>query len=430
MKKIRIKNGLVLTRTDSGYVTKKADVLIKDNIIEEITESSKANDNEEIVDASNQLVMPGLINNHTHLYMTAMRNYADDLSFDDWLFGKIMPAESKLSDEFAYYSCLLGTMEMISSGTTCFMDMHMFKNQSCKAVALSGMRAYIGRCVVGEDLYNDADGKLRFAEAIAEQEEFESDKIKFVLSPHAIYSCSTKLLEQVRDEAIKRNMLKQIHASESDNEIKNSIAKFGKRPIEYLADMGFLDDKTLLAHCVKLESCEMDIIKEKNSSVVTNPASNLKLGNGVAPVTEMLNKGINVCLGTDSAASNNTLNMFREMGIFSLIHKGVNFDSSLLPSSVVIDTATVNAAKAVGMDGKLGEIKKGALADLILIDLNKISLFPHNNIVSSLSNSANGTEVSSVMIDGKWVMRNHEFLKLDKEKVLYETAQLAKQYLK
>ena len=424
MKKIRIRNGLVLTRTDSGYVTKKADVIVNGNIIEEITENSTVEEKEELVDASGKLIMPGLINNHTHLYMTAMRNFADDLAFDDWLFGKIMPAEDKLSDEFAYYSCLLGTMEMLGSGTTCFMDMHMFKNQSCKAVEKSGMRAYIGRCVVGENLYAE-----RFAEALAEQEEFENDKIKFVLSPHAIYSCSEKLLEQVRDEAVSRNMLKQIHASESDNEIKNSIAKFGKRPIEYLADMGFLDDKTLLAHCVKVNDNEIDIIKAKNSSVVTNPASNLKLGNGVAPVVSMLNKGVNVCLGTDSAASNNTLNMFREMGIFSLIHKGVNFDSSVLPSSVVIDTATVNAAKAVGMEGKLGEIKKGALADLVLIDLNRLSLFPHNNIVSSLSNSANGTEVSSVMVDGKWVMRNNEYLKLDKEKILYEVDRLAKKYL-
>ena len=424
MKKIRIKNGLVLVRTDSGYELKKADVIVKDNIIEKITENAEAKAGEETVDATGKLVMPGLINNHTHLYMTAMRNFADDLAFDDWLFGKIMPAEDKLSDEFAYYSCLLGTMEMLESGTTCFMDMHMFKNQSCKAVETSGMRAYIGRCVVGEDLYAE-----RFAEALGEQEDYESDRIKFVLSPHAIYSCSTKLLEQIIVEAEKRNMLKQIHASESDNEIKNSLAEFGKRPIEYLADMGILDKKTLLAHCVKVNDNEIEIIKAKKSSVVTNPASNLKLGNGVAPVVSMLNKGVNVCLGTDSAASNNTLNMFREMGIFSLIHKGVNFDSSVLPSSVVIDTATVNAAKAVGMEGKLGEIKEGALADLVLIDLNRLSLFPHNNIVSSLSNSANGTEVSSVMVDGKWVMRNNEYLKLDKEKILYEVDRLAKKYL-
>ena len=173
----------------------------------------------------------------------------------------------------------------------------------------------------------------------------------------------------------------------------------------------------------------MDLIKLSGASVVTNPASNLKLGNGFAPIPKMLKKDINICLGTDSAASNNTLNMFREMGIFSLIHKGVEKDSKLLPSNTVIDTATVNPAKAVGMENKLGELKKGALADLVLIDLNKISLFPHNNIVSSLSNSANGSEVSSVMVDGKWVMRNNEFLSLDKEKVLYEISRLAKQFL-
>ena len=424
MQKTVIKNGLILKKTDNGYITEQADVTIIGNIISLETDTLIDND-AQIVDAKDKLIIPGLINLHTHFYMTAMRNFADDLAFDDWLFGKIMPAEDKLSDEFAYYSCLLGAMEMISTGTTCFMDMHMFKGQSCKAVMESGMRAFIGRCVVGDDLYAH-----RFNEALEEMAEYESDRIKFVLSPHAIYSCSTKLLEQVRDEAKSRNMLKQIHASESANEIKNSIKDFGKRPIEYLSDMGFLDDKTLLAHCVRVNDGEMDIIKAKGSSIVTNPASNMKLGNGFAPVPTMLNKGINVCLGTDSAASNNTLNMFREMGIFSLIHKGVNQDSTILPSDKVIDAATVNPAKAVGMEGKLGEIKEGAIADLVLLDLNQISLFPHNNIVSSLSNSANGSEVCSVMINGKWVMKNNEFLSIDKEKVLYEIDRLAKKYLR
>ena len=424
MQKTVIKNGLILKKTENGYITEQADISVIGNTISLETDPLIDNDTQ-IVDAKDKLIIPGLINLHTHFYMTAMRNFADDLAFDDWLFGKIMPAEDKLSDEFAYYSCLLGAMEMIGTGTTCFMDMHMFKGQSCKAVEQSGMRAFIGRCVVGDDLYAH-----RFNEALEEMAEYESDRIKFVLSPHAIYSCSTKLLQQVRDEAKKRNMLKQIHASESANEIKNSIKDFGKRPIEHLADMGFLDDKTLLAHCVRVNDGEMDIIKAKGSSVVTNPASNMKLGNGFAPVPTMLNKGINVCLGTDSAASNNTLNMFREMGIFSLIHKGVNEDSTLLPSHTVIDTATVNPAKAVKMEGKLGEIKDGAIADLVLLDLNKISLFPHNNIVSSLSNSANGSEVSSVMIDGKWVMRNNEYLTIDKEKVLYEVDRLANKFLR
>ena len=424
MQKTVIKNGLILKKTEDGYKTEKTDVAVIGNTISLENDALIDNDTP-IIDAKDKLIIPGLINLHTHFYMTAMRNFADDLAFDDWLFGKIMPAEDKLSDEFAYYSCLLGAMEMISSGTTCFMDMHMFKGQSCKAVMTSGMRAFIGRCVVGDDLYGQ-----RFKEALEEMAEYESDRIKFVLSPHAIYSCSTKLLQQVRDEAVSRNMLKQIHASESANEIKNSVKDFGKRPIEYLSDIGFLDEKTLLAHCVRVNDEEMDIIKAKRSSVVTNPASNMKLGNGFAPVPTMLNKGINVCLGTDSAASNNTLNMFREMGIFSLIHKGAHEDSTLLPSNTVIDTATVNPAKAVGMEGSLGEIKDGAIADLVLLDLNKISLFPHNNIVSSLSNSANGSEVSSVMIDGKWVMRNNEFLTIDKEKVLYETNRLANKFLR
>lgn len=423
----RIINGKILTQTpENDFAITEGDVYVKDGIIHKIGTCENRN-GYETVDAKNKLIMPGLINLHTHAYMSCLKNFADDVPFDEWLFKRIMPVEDSLSDDAAFWSSLLACMEMIASGTTCFSDMHMFKSQSCKAASLAGMRAFIGRGLVGEDLYGD--GKSRLDQALEEKEEFESDLIKFILSPHAPYSCSDKLLRQVDEVSKQTGMLKQIHLSESTFEVENSLEKYGKTPVEFLSDIGFLDGKTLLAHCVKLSDNDIDLIQNHGSSVVTNPASNAKLGNGFAPIANLLNNGINVCLGTDSVASNNTLNMFREMNLLSLLHKAANGDPTVLSAQTVLKTATVNAAKAVGLADKIGSITEGGFADLIFVDLTSPSLFPNNNIVSSLCYSANGSEVSSVMINGRFVMKNREFLTIDTERVYHEVRLITEKYL-
>lgn len=422
-----ITNGKVLVESEEqGFCIIETDLYIQDGTIHKIG-SSIPNDKYEIIDAKNQLIMPGLINMHTHAYMSCLKNYADDVPFNEWLFNRIMPVEDRLSPEAAYWSSLLACVEMIKTGTTCFVDMHMFPSQSCKAATQAGMRAFIGRGLVGEDLYGD--GKSRFMEAITEKNECETDLIKFVLSPHAIYSCSEKILRQINEEAHKLGMLKQIHLSESVFEVETAINKYGKSPVEFLSDIGFLDSDTILAHCVKLSDRDIALIQKYNSNVVTNPASNAKLGNGFAPVAEMIDRDINVCLGTDSVASNNTLNMFREMGLLSLLHKAVHGDPTTLSATTVLRTATVNPAKALCLDHKVGSIREGAYADLIFIDLTSPSLFPNNNIISSLCYSANGTEVSSVMINGKFVMKDREFTTIDVKRVYYEIEHIIKKYL-
>ena len=372
----------------------------------------------ETIDATGKLVMPGLINMHTHAYMTSMRNLADDVDFDEWLFRRVMPVEEAMSPEKAYYSALLGCMEMLLSGTTCFVDMHMYEGSSCRAATEAGMRAFIGRGLVGEDL--TTDGKSRFDEALREMEKYGSDTIDFVLSPHAIYSAGEKLLKQINDEASSRGMLKQIHLSESVNEIENCVKDRGVSPVKYLADIGFLDDKTIAAHCVQMTDGDIDLLKKCGVNVVTNPASNAKLGNGLAPINEMRDKGINVCLGTDGTASNNTLNMFREMTLFSMAHKIAARSSTAMDASYVLDCATVHAAKALGREGILGEIKEGAAADLVFLDLDAVSLFPPNDIPTSLVYSANGSEVTDVMVAGKFALRNREFTGIDADRVRFE----------
>lgn len=422
---LKIVNGTILLYADNTLKTECRDLYVKGDVLSFVPFDES--ETYETYDAKHQLVMPGLINMHTHAYMTLMRNYADDVAFTDWLFNGVMPVEDKLPVDAAYWTNQLAFMEMIKSGTTSYVDMHMYLKQSGKAATDTGMRAFIGRGLVGDDLYGDGYG--RFQDAIAELEEYSSDTCEFILSPHAIYSASTKLMQQVVEESKKRGLLHQTHLSEGMTEINDCFDKYGKSPVALLKEIGFLDDETILAHCVQIQEGDMEILKETGAHVVTNPASNAKLGNGFAPISQMKEMGINVCIGTDGTASNNTLNMFREMGILSLIHKGITKDPTALPAQYVVQAATVHAAKALHKEDQLGVIKEGAKADLIFLDLRSPSLFPNNNIVTSLCYSANGSEVVSTMINGKFVMRKNELLTIDTERVYFEVEELAKQYL-
>ena len=423
----KISNGKLLLFDGQDFSIAEKELYVRDGHLSFLP--FKEDEDFEKFDARCRLVMPGLINMHTHAYMTLMRNYADDVPFGEWLFNRVMPVEDNLPDEAAYWASLLGFAEMISTGTTCFMDMHMYCTQSPRAASDAGIRAYIGRGLVGEDLYTDEGGIRRFREAMREKQEYESSQIRFVLSPHAIYSCSPEFYRQVAEESKKLNMLKQTHLSESISEVQNCIEKYGKTPVQVLYETGFLDENTVLAHCVQMQGDDLDLILKSGASIVTNPASNAKLGNGFAPAAQAQKRGINLCLGTDGTASNNTLNMFREMGLLSLIHKGISSDPTAMPASAVLSAATVNSAKALNKNGELGCISEGAAADLIFLDLKALSLFPNNNIISSLVYSANGSEVDSVMIDGKFVMRKKELLTIDLERVYFEVQKAVDRYL-
>ena len=419
-----IRNGRVLTLENETLKVLEKDLFVADGKIVPAPGAEEAK-SFETVDAKDRLIMPGLVNMHTHAYMTVMRNYADDVDFEEWLFKRCMPVEDRLPEEGAYWSSLLAIEEMIRTGTTCFNDMHMFKGQSARAARDAGMRGIIGRGLVGSDLMTD--GMVRFQQMLDEQAENDSDLLTFVIAPHAIYSCSVKLLEQLNEEAGKRGMKKHIHLSESVNEVENCLKEHGKTPVELLYDIGFLDEDTLLAHCVQMRGDDIELIRKSGASVVTNPASNAKLGNGFAPVKEFLDAGVNVCLGTDGTASNNSLNMFREMGLLSLMHKGVNKSSVAAPAREVVKMATANAGAFLRQD--IGVIREGAGADLIFLNLNAPSMFPKNNVLSSLCYSANGSEVESVMIDGRFVMKKNELLTIDSERVRFEVQKIVDQYL-
>lgn len=413
---IVLKNILALLPEGNTDSIREADIYIEGSRIAAIGNKPEGFQEEKVIDGKDRLAIPGLINCHTHSYMSFMRNVADDLSFMDWLFGTIDPIEQQMTDEDTYWGACLAIIEMMKSGTTCFNDMQMNIHQTTRAVKESGMRAVISRGLVGSG--NDEAGQMRLRQAYEERDAAaDCDRLTFMLGPHAPYTCDDGFMRIVSEEAKKNNMRIHVHLSESESEIQQIKDKYGCTPIEMADKNGLFDVPAIAAHCVQITESDMQILKDKNVSVVTNPASNMKLGNGFAPVPELLQKGINVCLGTDGAASNNSLNLFHEMSLLALIHKGVKRTPQCISAKENIRIATINGAKALGMEKEIGSLEVGKKADIAILNLNTPSLTPRNNLIAGLSYSANGSEVETVIIDGKITMENRKVLTMDEELV-------------
>ena len=413
---IVLKNILALLREGDTDNIRETDLYIEGSRIVAIGNKPEGFKEDKVIDGKNKLAIPGLVNCHTHSYMSFMRNVADDLSFMDWLFGTIDPIEQQMTDEDTYWGACLAIIEMMKSGTTCFNDMQMNIHQTPRAVKESGMRAVISRGLVGSG--NDEAGQMRLRQAYEERDAAaDCDRQTFMLGPHAPYTCDDGFMRIVSEEDKKNNMRIHVHLSESESEIQQIKDKYGCTPIEMADKNGLFDVPAIAAHCVQITESDMDILKTKNVSVVTNPASNMKLGNGFAPVPEMLEKGINVCLGTDGAASNNSLNMFHEMSLLALIHKGVKRTPQCISAKENIRIATLNGAKALGLEKEIGSLEVGKKADIAILNLNTPSLTPRNNLIAGLSYSANGSEVETVIIDGKVTMEDRKVLTMDEELV-------------
>ncbi|MBD5501851.1 MAG: amidohydrolase [Lachnospiraceae bacterium] len=413
---IVLKNILAVLPGQDRDEVKETSIYIEGDRIAAIGERPEGFTEDKVIEGKDKLVIPGLINCHTHSYMAFMRNVADDLSFMDWLFGTIDPIEQQMTDEDTYWGACLAIIEMMKSGTTCFNDMQMNIHQTTRAVKESGMRAVISRGLVGSG--HDEAGQIRLKQAYEERDAArDCDRLSFMLGPHAPYTCDDGFMRVVSEEAKKSHMRIHVHLSESVSEIEQIHEKYGCTPIEMADRNGLFDVPAIAAHCVQITDSDMDILKKKNVSVVTNPASNMKLGNGFAPVARMLEKGINVCLGTDGAASNNSLNMFHELSLLTLIHKGVNKTPQCISAREGLRIATINGAKALGLEEEIGSIEAGKKADLAILNLNTPSLTPRNNLIAGLSYSANGSEVETVIIDGKITMENRNILTMDEELV-------------
>lgn len=414
---IAIENILAVLPAGADDVIQETSIYVEGDRIAGIGEKPAGFTADKVIDGQDKLVIPGLINCHTHSYMSFMRNVADDLSFMDWLFGTIDPIEQQMTDEDTYWGANLAIIEMMKSGTTCFNDMQMNIHQTTRAVKESGMRAVICRGLVGSG--NDEAGQMRLRQAYEERDAAaDCDRLTFKLGPHAPYTCDDAFLKIVAAEAKKENMGIHIHLSESESEISQIQEKYGCTPIALAEKCGIFDVPAIAAHCVQVTDEDIDILKRKNVSVVTNPASNMKLGNGFAPIAKMLEKGVNVCLGTDGAASNNCLNMFHELSLLTLIHKGTGRTPQCVSAKEGFRIATINGAKALGLEKEIGSIEVGKKADLAILDLNTPSLTPRNNLLAGLSYSANGSEVDTVMINGQITMEGRKILSID-EKLVY-----------
>lgn len=423
--KILLKNADIITMDINRTIIRKSSLGIENELIKFIGDIPKDFVADRVIDCSKKVIMPGLCNAHTHIPMSLLRNYANDLPLFKWLSEKIWPIEDKFTSEHVYWGSMLSIAEMIKGGTTSFSDMYFFMEDMAKAVGETGIRGVLARGMMGDT----PKGDIRFDEVRSLYKNYSKSfdgRIEFMVAPHAPYTCSDEYLYGVMDLASELNLPIHTHLSESRGEVEESIEKYKKSPIERMNDIGLFKFKTLAAHCVHLSDNDIEILYNNKVSVVNNPGSNLKLGNGFAPVKKLLDKGVNVALGTDGASSNNNQNMFEEMNLASIINKAVCEDTTVVPAIKAIEIGTLNGFKAIGLDKSIGSIKVGNKADMIMVDFNKPHLCPNLDIVSSLVYSAQASDVSDVIINGKIIMNNYELLTIDMEKVTYNIERITK----
>ena len=418
--KILLKDIQALLRKGNGWEVVQTNITVDGERIASVGEIPEGFVPEKTISGKGRLAIPGLINAHTHAYMTGLRGVADDVPFEEWLFKGVMPREDAMTPEDAYWGALLGLMEMVRSGCTCFHDMQMHIHQTTKAALDLGMRGVIGRGLSGTAA--DEGGARRLREAREEIEAWKGEPLlSFDIAPHAPYTCEGAYLQQAAGLAEKLGLGIHIHLSESVKEVEDCRAAHGgMTPIEYVDSLGLFCGPAVAAHCAQATENDIRILAERGVSVAACPASNMKLGNGFAPVPAMLKAGVNVCLGTDGAASNNRLSMFHEMSLAALVYKGACKSPLPVSASCTLQMATVNGAKALGLAGQTGEIALGLKADLAVLRLDVPQMVPWYEPASALVYAANGSEVETVIIQGETVLENGHFTKVDEEKVLAE----------
>ena len=423
---ILIKNALILK---PNFENKKQSLLIKDDLIAEIADEIDEGKAGKIIDAEGKILLPGLINTHTHLSMTLFRGLADDLSLDSWLNDHIWPMEANLNGDYCYIGALLGAVELIKSGTTTFSDMYFYMEDVARAVDDAGIRAVLSYGMIdfgdAERRENEIKENLALFNAC---NGMADGRIKVFLGPHSPYTASEELLVKVRQLADEYNMGIHIHVSETQKEINDSLEQRGIRPFEYLEKIGLLGPDVVAAHCVWLSDEEIEIIKKHDVKVSHNPCSNMKLASGVAPVSKLMEKGVCVSIGTDGASSNNNLDLIEELKTASLLQKVSTLDPKVLSSDEAIQMATIRGAEALGLDSQIGSIEVGKKADLILIDTNAANMTPDSsNITSNIVYSANGSNVDTTICNGKILMENKKLTVLDEDEIFAKAKQAIKE---
>lgn len=426
--KILIKNVDILAVDEKDRGVFNSNIYIVDDKIEYIGNEIENLEVHRVIDGKNKLAMPGLINSHTHIGMSLLRNYADDLSLHVWLTEKIWPTEDKMNAEDIYWGSLLSIVEMIKSGTTAFCDMYMFMDEVAKGIEESGIRGVLTR---GMTEGEDSEAKLNETRELYNNWQGKADgRIKVMIAPHAIYTTSKDFLLKCIDLARELNTGLHIHISETKKEIEDSLQAYGKSPVKYLEEIGFFNIHTIGAHCVHLDDEDIEILAKYNVYPVNNPTSNLKLASGFAPIDKMLKKGITVALGTDGPSSNNNLDMFEEINLASIINKGINLDPLSVSALEAIKMATINGAKALDWGEEIGSLEVGKKADIILLDIDKPHFYPRHNLISAISYTAHGSDVDTVIVDGKIIMEKRELKTLDEELIKFMAEKRAKDLIR
>jgi len=372
------------------------------------------------IDRKQHVVMPGLINTHAHTPMNLLRGLADDLQLMDWLQNHIWPAEGKiLCPESIYDGSMLAIAEMLRSGTTCFNDHYFYPNDTARASIDASMRASLGLWVGNAPTgwAKDADECLEKA-ASEYANRPDSKLISYMLAPHSPYITNDGSLLKTKKFADDNNLRIHIHLHETQAEIDIDLKNYGKRPMQRFNELGLLNERLIAVHMVHLTDDEIALCAEKKVHVSHNPESNLKLASGFAPIVKLLNAGVNVCLGTDGAASNNDLDMFGELQTAALIAKGYNQDPTVLDAITTLEMATINGAKALGLEKEIGSIEIGKYADIIAIDFDHIFTQPVYNPISHLVYAMNRMQVSDVWVAGKHLLNHGEFVNLDVKEVI------------
>ena len=407
--KTLITNAYVLDMVGDTANIEKKDILINNNIIEKI---EKDIDKDIIVDekinAKNMLVMPGLINTHTHLAMSIFRGYKADKKLMDWLENAIYPVEDKLKPEDIYWNSYLSCLEMIKSGTTTCNDMYFGMNKTVEAIRDTGLRAIVAWCIKDDSIKDKIEQTREYAKIYNYD---ENSKIKISVSADAPHTCNPDTIKLCVDLAKELKTGLHIHLAETLDEETKIKSRYNKRSTEYLNDLEVFDVPVVLAHGIYVSDSDIEILKKIKGGISHNPISNCKLSSGICDVTKLRKNGINIGLGTDGIGSTTTMDMFEEMKLTAYLQKVNTLNPVVIKAYDVLKMATIEGAKVLGLENEIGSIEEGKKADIILIDINKPHLYPNNDIATNLVYSANGADVDTVIIDGIIKMKNRFSIK-------------------
>lgn len=423
----------VVTMDDARPVIRNGAVAVKDGGIVAVgtaAEIGAAYQARLTLPGQQRVLMPGLVNGHTHAAMVLFRGMADDLALSEWLTNFIFPAEARFVDaEFVRTGTQLACWEMMRGGTTTFVDMYFHPNVAAEVVQACGLRAIIAPSVIDFPSPGFQGWEDSFAAAVGFVKRWKGrhPRITPAIAPHAPYTVAPEHLVEAVAAARLHDVPISIHVAETLTEIDDVLTRYGRRPVQHLGAIGFLEPRVIAAHMVWPDPAEIAILAQRKVGVIHNPTSNLKLASGVSPIPQMLAAGVKVGLGTDGAASNNNLDMWQEMNLAALIHKAVALNPTTLPAATVLRMATLGGAEAIGLDAQIGAITVGRRADVIQVRLDRPHLIPLYDVVSHLVYSARADDVTTVVVDGKVVMLDGDVLTLDLRSIRTKARRIARE---